>query len=251
MRVAEELRRRRRRLIKDVGSKTLWALEDALAARSPLGEGPFYDPEDFPWSATLRAHWREMRAEAEGVLRWIDALPNFQDISKDQRSITKDDRWKTFFLYGFGYRSEPNCAMCPRTAELVAAIPGVKTAFLSILRPGKHIPEHRGLYRGLVRHHLALIVPEPRERCGIVVDGVEAHWTEGESLFFDDTRRHHAWNDTDGVRVVLFMDAVRPLPWPLDVANEGLLRAIAASPYVQDARQNQMRWEERFARRLA
>ena len=35
-----------------------------------------------------------------------DALPNFQDISTDQIEITDDDRWKTFFLYGYGFEAE-------------------------------------------------------------------------------------------------------------------------------------------------
>ncbi len=32
------------------------------------------------------------------------------------------------------------------------------------------------------------------------------HWAEGASLLFDDGYEHFAWNDTDGVRVVLFVD---------------------------------------------
>ncbi len=35
-----------------------------------------------------------------------EALPNFQDISKDQIEITDDDRWKTYFLYGYGFEAK-------------------------------------------------------------------------------------------------------------------------------------------------
>ena len=38
----------------------------------------------------------------------------------------------------------------------------MKLAFFSILAPGKHIPEHRGSLKGVIRYHLALKVPEPR-----------------------------------------------------------------------------------------
>jgi aspartyl/asparaginyl beta-hydroxylase (cupin superfamily) len=105
----------------------------------------------------------------------------------------------------------PNCLRCPATAAVLRAIPGVITGFFSILGPGKRLPPHYGPYRGVLRHHLALIVPEPLEKCGIRVDDQTRHWTEGQSLVFDDTYEHEAWNDTDGERVVLFLDIKRPL----------------------------------------
>ena len=96
------------------------------------------------------------------MLERRDALPNFQDISTDQATITDDDRWKTYFLYGFGFRSDANCARCPETARLVAAVPGMQTAMFSILAPGKHIPDHNGPYKGVIRYHLGLKVPARR-----------------------------------------------------------------------------------------
>ena len=48
--------------------------------------------------------------------------------------------------------------------------------------------------------------PSPRDRAGISVGGQIAHWEEGRSLLFDDSYEHFAWNDTDGVRVVLFVE---------------------------------------------
>ena len=40
-------------------------------------------------------------------------LPNFQDISVDQATMTTDDRWKTYFLYGYGFRSEAELRALP------------------------------------------------------------------------------------------------------------------------------------------
>ena len=53
-----------------------------------------------------------------------------------------------------------NCQRCPLTTQLVESIPGMKTAFFSIMLPGKYIPEHRGPYKGLLRYQLALKVPQ-------------------------------------------------------------------------------------------
>ena len=173
-------------------------------------------------------------------------LPNFQDISVDQATMTTDDRWKTYFLYGYGFRSEANCARCPETARLCAEIPGMKTAFFSILAPGKHLPAHRGPYKGVMRYHLGLLIPEPAESCGIRVDTETRHWAEGESMIFDDTYEHEAWNDTDATRVVLFVDFVRPLRAPARWVNAAVLWAIAFSPFIGDAKRRHNDWEKRF-----
>ncbi len=226
-----------------------WLLDrlDRLVARfSAVGDPPVFDDRDFLWAAGLEAHWRTIRRELDAVLERRDALPNFQDISTDQATITDDDRWKTYFLYGFGFRSDANCERCPETARLVAAVPGMQTAMFSILAPGKHIPEHNGPYKGVIRYHLGIKVPRDAARCRIRIGDSVATWREGESLIFDDTYEHEVWNDTDEERVVLFLDIVRPLRFPLNVVNAIVLKAIAVSPFIQDAKRRHRAWEEGF-----
>ena len=186
--------------------------------------------EDFLWSYGLEANWGPSARSSTRCSSTASALPNFQDISTDQATITDDDRWKTFFLYGFGFRSDTNCALCPETARLVESVPGMKTAMFSILAPHKHIPDHCGPYKGVVRYHLALKVPEPREQCRIRVGDEIVTWEEGRSLLFDDTYEHEVWNDTDDERVVLFLDVVRPLRFPMNIVNWVVITAIAWSP---------------------
>jgi beta-hydroxylase len=132
------------------------------------------------------------------------------------------------------------------TAQLVERIPGMTTAFFSILAPGKHLPDHRGTFKGIVRYHLGLIVPEPREQCRIRIGDIFCHWREGRSLIFDDTYRHEVWNETDGTRVVLFVDFRRPLRFPASVANWLIIEAIKRSPFVTDAVANYRAWEARL-----
>ena len=232
-----------------VGARALHLVERWLIRYSAVDTTPFLPERQFPWAAELETRWPAIRRELDDVLDdWAD-LPNFQDISADQASITDDDRWKTFFFYGFGFKAESNCARCPETTAALDLIPGLTTAFFSILAPHKHIPEHRGPWRGLIRYHLALKVPEPAEAAGIRVGGQVAHWREGGSLLFDDTYEHAAWNDTDGVRVVLFVDVVRPLRAPAAGVNRALLKVIALSPFVQDGKARHKEWERRYADR--
>ncbi len=65
-------------------------------------------------------------------------------------------------------------------------------------------------------------------------------------MIFDDTFNHEVWNDTDETRVVLFVDVMRPLPFPDAAINEGIVKAIGYSPFVLDAKRNQEAWEDRF-----
>jgi len=230
------------------GDRALKLVNRAIARQSPLPDQPFYDPADFPWVRELERNWKAVRTELDAVLAHRDALPNFQDISTDQYNLTDDDRWKTYFFWGYGFRSDANCARCPETTRLVEAIPGMQTAMFSILAPGKRIPPHDGPYKGVLRYHLGLLVPDRGDAVGIRVGGQVAHWQEGQSLVFDDTYEHEAWNDSDETRVVLFVDVVRPLRQPMRALNAAVIKAIAYSPFIQDAKRRHRAWEAEYER---
>jgi beta-hydroxylase len=237
-----------------------WAYNRAMAAMRRLAAivartslvptTPFLRDEDFPWVAPLNASWREIKAELEGVLTYRDDLPAFHEINGDATNISHDD-WKSYFLHGFGRRSDANCRRCPRTAELIERVPGMKTAFFSILGPGVRLPPHRGPWKGFIRYHLGLIVPGPPEKLGIMVGEETAHWEEGKSLVFDDTYVHSVWNDTDKTRVVLFLDVERPCRFPGNLINRAVIFLAALSPFVRDSIKRHKRWERRFAKTRA
>ena len=228
------------------GARVLHGLEKFVLRSSLVPTTPFVPISTFDWIPRLEDSWKTIRGELDEVLTWRDDLPNFQDISLDQASITNDDGWKTFFFFAYGFKSSANCDRCPETSALLESVPGMTTAFFSILSPGKHIGAHRGPWRGVLRYHLALKVPEPASSAGISVGGETAHWEEGRSLLFDDGYEHFAWNDTDGVRVVLFADVIRPLRPPADQVNRALIWTIGRSPYVQDSKSRHEAWEQRF-----
>ena len=237
---------RRDPLLKRLVQRGLHGLDGVYGRFSRVGDRPLHAPEQFPWARTLEAHWRVIRDELDGILRYREAIPSFQDISKEAATISRDDDWKTFFLYGYGQKEEGNCARCPRTTALIEQVPGMTTAFFSILAPGKHIPAHRGPYKGVLRYHLGLKVPTPAAQCRLRVADRFAHWEEGESLIFDDTYEHEVWNETAGERAILFMDVMRPLPPLLHGLNHVLIHALGRSPLIQDARKNQRQWSRRM-----
>lgn len=204
------------------------ALEWCNRKGSRIGAGPFYDPAAFPWIGPIERQWTAVLGELEGVLGRY-AVPNFQDVLPGQDHLTSGDGWKSFMLFLLGRRIEQNCRACPRTAALLETVPEVKTAFFSILAPGKRIPPHRGPYNGVLRWHLALVVPAERERCRIRVGHAWAHWEPGASLVFDDTIVHEVVNDTVERRVVLFVDFLRPLRFPMSLLNPLIIDRFGAS----------------------
>jgi len=218
----------------------------ALVERTSLvPTTPFMSSDVFPWIPRLEANWRDIRHELDKVLVYRNELPAFHEINGDVTDIRNDD-WKTFFFRGFGMRSELNCGRCPKTAALIDEIPGVVTAFFSILSPGLHIPRHTGAWKGFVRYHLGLRVPEPADRIGIEVNGEVAHWAEGKSLVFDDTFPHSVWNDTNGTRVVLFLDIERPCRFPGSLVNKIFIKGAALTPFVRDSMRRHRAWEKKF-----
>jgi len=229
-----------------LGKKIVWSIDRFYAARSRVGDHAFFDNRAFPWVPEVEANWRAVRAELDQLLPYAADLPNFQDLSRDQRRLTQDDGWKTYFFYAYGLKAWQNCRRCPETVKLLRRIPGMKTAFFSILAPKKRLPMHRGPYKGVLRLHLALLIPAPAEQCGIRVGSELRHWEEGKVLIFDDSFPHEAWNDTDRVRVVLFVDLVRPMRFPANVVNFLMIWAIALSPFVLGTAGNYLRWERRF-----
>ena len=134
-----------------------------------LGNPCIYDRADFPWAAGVEREWRAIRAELDHVLVRKADLPNVQEITADAAALSRDAGWKIFPLVAYGLRSQPNIDLCPQTWRIVQAIPGLTTVMFSILEPGKRIPPHRGPYNGVLRLHLGLIVPQPRERLAIRV----------------------------------------------------------------------------------
>jgi aspartyl/asparaginyl beta-hydroxylase (cupin superfamily) len=231
------------------GELILAPIERFIGKRSLVGDATFFPLERFPWVARVEEQWEVICSEAERLLEDREALANFQDISKDQVEITDDDRWKTFFLYGYGFEAKLGVEMCPRTAAAMREIPGMTTAMFSILSPRKHILDHRGPYKGVLRYHLGLIVPQDAEACRIRVGEDVRHWEAGESMVFDDTHNHEVWNDTDETRVVLFVDVLRPLPEPEATINRAIVKAIGYSPFIRDAKRNQEAWERRYRER--
>lgn len=212
-----------------------------IASSSLVPNDPILDVRDFGWTALLRENWHAIRREAIAAALERRPAPSLASISPDHRAIAPINKWRSFFLWGYGYHVRENLDRCPVTTRVVAQIPGLNSAFFSILAPGTHIPAHRGVTKGLITCHLGLIIPRDGDVRMRVADRV-VRWSEGETLVFDDTYDHEVWNDTSGTRVVLLIQVRRPLRNPGRWVADTFLNVIRRSAFVQEARANLISW---------
>ena len=240
------LKTARRRSIKAVGKRLIRGLANFLGRQSLIGDTPVLDSAHFPFLQSFTGNWQAIRAEAEHILTFREAIPAFQEISPDQVRIATGKNWRTFILFGFGVKLEKNCVHAPQTTKLLEAVPDLQTAWFSILSPGYHIPAHRGVSKGIVRAHLGLIIPRNAEACHIRVGDVMKVWRPGEVFVFDDTYEHEVWNDTDEERVILLFDFDRPMRWWGRTVNRSFIGLMKFTAFYQEPKKNLKTFEDRY-----
>lgn len=206
-------------------------------------DATFMDPYRFSWAKELEAAFPEIRRECDRVIADINAVPNLDQLAEGSSKLAQGGEWKGFLLAAFGRIVEKNAAHCPETIKAVRRIPGLNTVAFSVLAPGAHLPRHTGDFAGILRYHMGLIIP-PGPDCRIAVDDEIRVWEEGKSMLFDDTHPHEVWNDTDQLRVVLFLDFVRPTFLPLMLLNRLLLKLVGMTSYTQDVIRNAEKFTE-------
>ena len=211
---------------------------------------------DYPELEQLEKSHPIVRHECEQLLTMKEKLT---DISALGGSYTQEGihviQWKSF-MFKSGEFIESNCRLAPRTAELIRQVPGVYTAFFSILDPDQYVTPHWGYYKGFLRYHLGVIVPNDNEdrSCWLRVNddpadnasddktaierGEKYYWHNGEGVVFDDTYLHDARNGSDQIRVVLWMDLRKKLPFWADALNRLFLWIAHRDASVRRIRQN-------------
>ncbi|MEM6908794.1 MAG: aspartyl/asparaginyl beta-hydroxylase domain-containing protein [Pseudomonadota bacterium] len=224
------------------------AVNDAIAKSSKISNDPVLDQKDFEWAGRIQNSWEAIRDEALAVCEHCEAIPPLRDISPDHRRIIRDNRWQSFFLVGYGNRIAQNIARAPRTAELVSQIPGLNSAFFSILAPGSMIVPHRGVTKAFITAHLGLVVPDDQDALWMRIHDQHVHWQEGDWLIFDDTYEHEVRNDTDKTRIVLLCQVERPLRYPGKWLASALMRYVKRSQFVREAHDNLDDWEQAYAK---
>ena len=170
--------------------------------------------EMFPGAQRFVDRWPELQAEAQALAANLQSVPRFHELMAEQADISAVDGldWRVFLLKVYGVDVATNMAQCPVLAEIVRSEPDVLSASLSFLAPRKHIPRHRGPFRGILRFQLSLSMPVDSTGRPAVVLGIEDgeyRIGNGECLLWDDTYPHEVWSHSDELRIALLLDVRR------------------------------------------
>lgn len=166
-----------------------------------------------------------------------NTIPSAGEVSAEQLRIENEHKWKTLVLKVFGYYNKTNCNKCPATYNILKDYDNVVSALFSVMEPGTHIKPHRGVFNGVVRYHLGVIIPKS-DKVYINIDKQKRFWKENKSFVFDDTLLHEAINNSQEKRVIMIIDFLRPLPAPLAIVNKAILKIISKSPLIQNIIEN-------------
>jgi aspartate beta-hydroxylase len=183
----------------------------------------------FPAARYFLEAWRKIRDEASAIAARLQEVPRFHEIMREQTEISGNDGrdWRMFILKAYGVAVPQNMAACPKLTAIVSAAPEVLSASISFLAPKKHIPPHRGPFRGVLRFYLVLSMPrsaDGRPAAVLNIAGTDYRLSDGECLLWDDTFTHEVWNSSDEIRSVLLLDVWRPgMPVDMRMLSKALI----------------------------
>lgn len=164
------------------------------------------DTKKFSWTENFRKNWKNICKE---YLKYAETfqIPLHNKLNKYVASCDINGKWKTLYLRAYGIDTKIS-KYFPLTMSLINSCP-CTLAYFSILEPGAKLEPHIGIYKGVIRYHLGLIIPEEWQKCFLKVNGEILHWREGSDLMFDDMFMHHVENNTNQSRIILFLDIKR------------------------------------------
>lgn len=176
-----------------------------LLSKVPLTH--YVPASNFDDVKVLDDNWKDIRDEAlalyeNGLIAVKDDLP--------ASSFYKDNRWTSFYLKCYDADIPSARELAPKTMALIDQVPSMNLALFACLNPGKKINNHHDPFAFTLRYSLGLSTPNSDES-GIIVNGDDYKWADGESIIFDETYFHRAYNDSDVPRIILMTDIDRPL----------------------------------------
>jgi aspartate beta-hydroxylase len=186
----------------------------------------------FPAAKDFVARWQQVRAEAFDLKRNLESVPRFHDLMKEQADISANDGrdWRMFVMRAYGVDVPENLARCPTVADLISTRPEVMSCALSFLAPRKHIPKHRGPFRGILRFHLMLTMPRKADgdvAAVLEIDGKPYRLNDGDCLLWDDTFPHEVWNHSDEIRIALLLDVWRRnMPYDMELLSKAVVGIV-------------------------
>lgn len=183
---------------------------------------PILNSEKYPCVDELEQNWQLIKDEYNKYQKKYE-IPSYSDIS--EKSSGNTPGWKSIFLRIFN-RNLKICDKFPKTMSIINKFP-CTSAYFSVLEPGTYIKPHYGIYKGVIRCHLAIEVPKDWKNVFLLVETIKLNWREGKCILFDDMFLHAVKNNTNQRRVVLFLDIERDFgSWYMNLLNKIFIKFI-------------------------
>jgi len=192
-----------------------------------LPSKPWYEPDDYEVfkivANTLEEGVKEIKSELlmnihNKNIFFTPVIDPSTDRSTYEQSTDielpashKKDDWLLFTLWVNGKFTQESRYLFPNTVNILSKLESFidpfEDVYFLVLKPGVVLPPHHDPSNTYITCQLGLIIPES---CGIRVGSETRSWTEGKTLFFDQSIEHEAWNKSQKERVVLLVHLRHP-----------------------------------------
>lgn len=224
------------RLSAAVAKARFRTLEACNRRLSPVGSGPVWRSDTFPWLAEIAAGQEAILVEFDAWLEQGRRIPEIGETDPGSHEIYGRERWDMLHLYVVGHRNAPLCRQFPGTEALLQVLPGLCHASFSVLGSDRHhVPAHRDGYNGVLRMHLPLRIP-PGD-CFIRVGTERIDWRVGDPFVFDPGIVHEVRKDAAEPRLILIADFFRPGPAWLQRWSRAFYTTLGDRPEVRAVRE--------------
>jgi beta-hydroxylase len=169
--------------------------------------------DEFPLNKILEENTTNIKREFEEYSKnnIIDSFRKNNPLlgNIDTMDLENDYSWRTLYIKKTGKNIDSLETKFPKTMELLKD-ERIHNAFFSILDPYVQIKPHIGYYKGYLRYHLGILVPDENGKKPYIICGNEKYeWKESKGVLFDDMYVHYVNNPTSQKRVVLYLDVKR------------------------------------------
>jgi len=190
-----------------------------------------------------QAH-NQIAGELGGLLARGERGRSIRDVDERLvRSFGDVEAWRTIWLQ-FLHDDAGDLDQLPTLRRILDKYRAhIGMAFVSILPAHTVIPPHTGVLNTVLRYHYGLVVPSDDTannnhglNLALNVNEHQIRWQNRKAFLFDDTYVHCAFNHTDRQRIILFLDIIRPMPWPLSKINRLINSLFLSSTHMQQVK---------------
>ena len=202
--------------------------------------------QTFPQSSKIESSYNDIKREYDDFSQTeqADCILKSNPGFSIENTSSDTSCWRGLFLKRAGNVDETQYQFFPKTIDCIRD-DQIHNAFFSILDPGVEIPGHTGYYKGYLRYHLGVDIPNNESsntdlKSYIMCGGEKYIWKNGEGVVFDDMYYHYVKNPTNQTRVVLYLDIKRnPDNMIIDYINHAGMWLVENSVFLKYFIKNQ------------